>query len=124
MVNPKRISLLPIEIPPNALAVYNAANLNFRDRLMRRPASADLAVVSPRPRTLPVQSVADQRSASHNESKPNDPKTEWFSRLSVSAQRRELNRLIGLRKLGLDDDCVAEIMREAVTRTRSAQSKR
>jgi hypothetical protein len=117
MVKPKRISLLPIEIPPEALAVYNSANLALKAKL-RRPSAVDgSAVISPTRPALPVQPVADQSAAaSQCSAEPVGPEQEWFSKLSVSAQRKELHRLIGLRKLGLNDDSVAEIMRKALQR--------
>jgi hypothetical protein len=120
MVNPKRISLLPIEIPLEALAVYNSANLALKAKL-RRPSAVDGSAVA----SQPSQSVGGTSSiADQDDATPTDPKTEWFSKLTSGEQRKELRRLIGLSRLGLNDDRVAEIMRTAITRTRSEQSKR
>jgi hypothetical protein len=114
MVNPKRISLLPIEIPPEALAVYSEANLNLKTKMSRRPAVADSAVTSAPPGTASHPVPGPRPSADQDNATPSDPKAEWFSRLTVGEQRRELKRLIGLSRLGLNDDLVAKIMREAI----------
>ena len=115
MVNPKRISTLPIEIPPEALVVYNSANLALKAKL-RRPSAVDgSAVISPPRPALPAQPTIGQRSiADQDNATPTDPKTEWFSRLSPKEQRKELRRLVGLSRLGLNDDLVAEIMLRAI----------
>src|ERR1700730_12104416 len=114
MVDPRRLSLLSVDIPPEALAVYDAANLRLTARTRRRSTRANLAVISPTRPALSVQPVADQSAAaSPRMTRSVDPKSVWFSRLSPSEQRRELRRLIGLARLGLNDDLVAEIMRKA-----------
>jgi hypothetical protein len=110
MVDPKRISMLPIDLPPKALQAYNAAN----QARMRRSSTVTASATTPSTPALPIQSVADQSATgSQRNAEPVDPKEEWFSKLSPSEQRRELRRLIGLSKLGLDDDRVAQIFKEA-----------
>jgi hypothetical protein len=112
MVSPKRISLLPIDLPPEALQAYNAAN---QARMRRRSAVIASAATASTP-ALPIRSVPDPSAAASQRSAESvDPKEEWFSKLSPSEQRKELRRVIGLSKLGLDDDRVAEIMRKAWT---------
>jgi hypothetical protein len=113
MVDPKRISMLPIDIPAEALAVYDAAN----QARMRRRSTVTASATTPSTPSLPIQSISDQSAAaSQRSAEPVDPKQEWFSKLSPSEQHKELRRLIGLNRLGLDDDSVAEIMRKALQR--------
>ena len=111
MVDPRRLSLLSVDIPPEALQAYNAAN---QAKMRRRSTITASMAVSPTRPALPVQPVADQSAAASQRCAESvDPKSVWFSRLSPSEQRRELRRLIGLSRLGLNDDLVAEIMRKA-----------
>jgi hypothetical protein len=113
--------MFPIDLPPEALQAYNAAN----QAGMRRSSTVTASTTTASTPALPIQSVPDQSAAaSQRSTEPVDPKAEWFSKLSPGEQRKELRRLIGLSKLGLDDDRVAEIMQDAIARTRSPQSKR
>ena len=115
MVDPRRLSLLSVDIPPEALAVYDAANLRLKARTRRHSTRANLAVISQTAPALPAQPTIGQRSiADQDNATPTDPKTEWFSRLSPKEQRKELRRLVGLSRLGLNDDLVAEIMLRAI----------
>jgi len=104
--------MLPIDIPAEALQAYSAAN----QARMKRSSTVTASATTASTPALPIQSVADQGAAASQRSAESiDPKAEWFARLSPSEQRRELRRLIGLSRLGLNDDLIAEIMRKART---------
>jgi hypothetical protein len=98
------------EMLPEAQEAYNHANATVSTRLgiKRRKAAAVASAATSRPSTVPVQPVVEWTKV-----KPS-PEAEAFARLSVREQARELKRLIGLSRLGLNDDLVAETMRKAI----------
>lgn len=107
---------MPIDIPAEALALYDAANLALKAKL-RRPSVVAASATTPSTPALSIKSVSDQSAGdSQHSAEAVDPKSVWFSRLSPSEQRKELRRLVGLSRLGLNDDSVAATMRKALQR--------
>jgi hypothetical protein len=105
----KKTALFGIELPPKARAAFDHANAvlpaRFANKQLKSKVVASAVVSSAS--AAPVQPVVEQHNAEPT------PEAAPFARLSLSEQKRELRRLIGRRRLGLDDDRVAEIMKEA-----------
>jgi hypothetical protein len=106
----KKPKIFGIELPPEAQAAYDHANAVPAGRFERKRSSAKVvaSAATPTASTTPVQPVVERRKVEPS------GKTEAFAQLSVREQARELRRIIGLRRLSLDDDRVAEISRKAV----------
>jgi hypothetical protein len=105
----KKTKIFGIELPPEAQAAYDHANATVSARFgtKRRKAAVVASAATSAPSTA-VQPMVEQRDPEPT------PESEAFARLSVREQARELRRIIGLRRLGLDDDRVAEIWRKAI----------
>jgi hypothetical protein len=108
-MNAHKVLGLAQDLPPEAAAVYHAANAALVARFeanQRRRSTASASIIAGATPTVPQPARVENAD---NDAKPVDIKSEWFSKLTLREQCKELYRIIGLRRLDLDDDRVAEI---------------